>query len=100
MDPLAEKYPAYTPYHYVHNNPVNMIDPTGMSLGESIPDSKVTIDNTSHVYEKYTLSNGSQGVRIKSTTEQDTTIYMKDLPKTRFNIYKREVKKINKERNR
>src|SRR5690606_24561931 len=30
-DPLMTDYPKYTPYHYVHNNPVNMIDPTGMS---------------------------------------------------------------------
>src|SRR5690606_9667084 len=30
VDPLAEKYPNYTPYHYVHQNPINMIDPTGM----------------------------------------------------------------------
>lgn len=30
VDPLTEKYPNYTPYHYVHNNPINMVDPTGM----------------------------------------------------------------------
>lgn len=24
-------YPNYTPYHYVHQNPINLIDPTGMS---------------------------------------------------------------------
>src|SRR5690606_18719389 len=30
-DPLMTDYPKYTPYHYVHNNPVNMIDPMGMS---------------------------------------------------------------------
>src|SRR5690606_8994176 len=30
-DPLMIEYPNYTPYHYVHQNPINLIDPTGMS---------------------------------------------------------------------
>jgi RHS repeat-associated protein len=30
-DPLAEKYPHISPYAYCNNNPVNAIDPTGMS---------------------------------------------------------------------
>jgi uncharacterized protein RhaS with RHS repeats len=29
VDPLAEKYPAYSPYCYVMNNPINAIDPDG-----------------------------------------------------------------------
>ena len=31
VDPLAEKFMGWTPYHYVHQNPINLIDPTGMS---------------------------------------------------------------------
>ena len=30
MDPLAEKYPSWSPYNYVLNNPVGMVDPDGM----------------------------------------------------------------------
>jgi len=31
VDPLAEEFPSWTPYHYVHNNPILLIDPTGMA---------------------------------------------------------------------
>ena len=29
VDPLAEKNPSFTPYHYCHNNPISRIDPDG-----------------------------------------------------------------------
>ncbi len=29
VDPLAEKNPSLTPYHYCHNNPISRIDPDG-----------------------------------------------------------------------
>src|SRR5690606_17228540 len=35
VDPLAEQFVGWTPYHYVHQNPINLIDPTGMSAENS-----------------------------------------------------------------
>ncbi len=29
VDTLSDKFPSWTPYHYVHNNPIKMTDPTG-----------------------------------------------------------------------
>ncbi|MCH8495678.1 MAG: RHS repeat-associated core domain-containing protein, partial [Balneolales bacterium] len=32
VDPMAHLYPGHTPYHYVLNNPLIFIDPTGMTV--------------------------------------------------------------------
>ncbi len=34
VDPLSRKYLSQTPYHYVFNNPLIFVDPSGMSVEE------------------------------------------------------------------
>ena len=46
MDPLAESFNSWTPYHYVHGNPINLIDPTGMSASSPIFDENGTLMGT------------------------------------------------------
>jgi RHS repeat-associated protein len=31
VDPLADQFSSWTPNHFVHNNPINLIDPDGMA---------------------------------------------------------------------
>jgi len=35
VDPLAHKYPHVTPYNFVENNPLRLVDPTGMGPEDS-----------------------------------------------------------------
>ncbi len=34
VDPLSDQFAGWAPYHYVHNNPLRLIDPTGMAACE------------------------------------------------------------------
>jgi len=34
VDPLWEEFRAWTPYHYAHDNPVGLKDPSGLQVGE------------------------------------------------------------------
>ncbi len=34
VDPLADKYPGWSPYNYVLNNPLRFVDPKGMEAGD------------------------------------------------------------------
>ncbi|MET3047514.1 hypothetical protein ABXS96_14020, partial [Flavobacterium covae] len=37
IDPLAEKFPNWSPYNFVMNNPMRLTDPTGMSPEDTTP---------------------------------------------------------------
>lgn len=36
-DPLSSGFPSWSPYHYLHNSPLNLVDPTGMFAEEPDP---------------------------------------------------------------
>ena len=71
VDPLAEQFVGWTPYHYVHQNPINLIDPTGMSaeLSSNPPPDEIMEDTllpeiVINVNRKVTgTAQGAHGVR-------------------------------------
>ncbi|MFZ1288494.1 MAG: RHS repeat-associated core domain-containing protein [Melioribacteraceae bacterium] len=62
VDPLADKYPGWSPYNYVMNNPLNIIDPNG--------DSTFVLKNGNGTY---TVNGGKL-----SGTDDDTGVYIKN----------------------
>lgn len=50
MDPLAEDYPGWSPYNYVLNNPVKLVDPDGRSVNDctGCPDNAKIGEQVSH----------------------------------------------------
>jgi hypothetical protein len=54
VDPLAEKYLSYSPYHYCYNNPLSYIDPNGATIDpvdeKSAKKTKQQIDETFSQY--------------------------------------------------
>ena len=48
MDPLVEEFPSWALCHYIHNNPINLVDSTGMSAenpgeGDSYPNLSIEL---------------------------------------------------------
>jgi RHS repeat-associated protein len=69
VDPLAEKYPSHSPYCYVMNNPLRLIDPTGMAPEETDPPGSKSNPHqiqTVNVSNNYHLPGDKQIAKINS----------------------------------
>lgn len=73
MDPLAEKYNPISPYSYVGNNPINMIDPDGKDFVITMTQDEdgnisIEISTTIHVYGEGVTNGGFEHLK-KATTD-------------------------------
>lgn len=66
VDPLMEDYPSFNPYVYCYQNPIKIIDPTGMEGESTTPPDWIVNGNT--VFYDPTVT----------TQEQATEVYGKD----------------------
>jgi RHS repeat-associated protein len=64
IDPMAEKYAAWSPYQYTLNNPVKFIDPDGRDVQPILPERNKPSINTDFVRGMLLLGASSEGTRI------------------------------------
>ena len=67
MDPLAENYYSWSPYHYAGNNPILITDPTGM-------DWYIFNEETGKFEEKIEFE-GQHRMAVRSTDKEGNTTY-------------------------
>jgi RHS repeat-associated protein len=71
VDPLQHEYPNLSPYVYCNNNPINLIDPTGMSPEDTKPGGIALIDSFSGNYLGSYTSDQNEGFSVRSIASCD-----------------------------
>jgi len=67
VDPLLEKYPSWSPYNYTLNNPINLVDPTGMEADS--PDNEYRIYKKGGIVQRIEYVSNKGGNEIDFITE-------------------------------
>ena len=73
VDPLADKYPEITPYHYCHWNPIKIIDPTGMFDDEW----KYDTETKKLIWMNFEGGEDYQTVHLESNNKTSKTVCFK-----------------------
>ena len=89
VDPLAEKYSHVSPYTYTLNNPINLIDPTGMEAEKNDPNGDEKNKNPRKAGTR------PEGISEKESLSQIVTIDGKKYHKNTGNLFAEIGNKIN-----
>jgi len=71
-DPLSDEFPSWSPYNYVENNPIRMVDPTGMAPNDYTVDDKGNVELTKKTDDNFDVlsskSDPSKSIKVNDKT--------------------------------
>ncbi len=88
VDPLASKYPSLSPYAYVANNPIMLIDPDGMRIGDFYNQKGKYLGTDGKSDKKnYIVTNNKEAKAIKKATKKGENYSNEVVSKIELPVY-------------
>jgi hypothetical protein len=93
VDPLAREFPHVTPYNFVENNPVMMVDPTGLAAIDyfDLDGNKIGSDGNDDDKRNFVITNSTEVQAVKNAETSGAHMSLSSLSSAKVSPSKKSI---------